>query len=62
MKRGYSRKDLGISAFKAQRIKFKEQYLEFKDKLQKEHLGKTFDVGYDKLRQKVSSIVILAVY
>ena len=30
LKRGYSTKDLGISAFKAQRIKFKEQYNEFK--------------------------------
>lgn len=31
LKRGYSAQDLGISAFKAQRIKFKEQYNEFKD-------------------------------
>ena len=57
LKRGYSRKDLGISAFKAQRIKLKEQYKEFKESLEKEHLGKSFDEGYDKLRSKVSSLV-----
>lgn len=57
LKRGYSTKDLGISAFKAQRIKFKEQYNEFKDKFQKEHFGKTFDEGYEKIRNKVSDIV-----
>jgi hypothetical protein len=59
LKRGYSRKDLGISAFKEQRIKFKEQYKEFKDSLDKEHLGKSFDTNYDKLRSKFSKFVYL---
>jgi len=57
LNRGYSRKDIGISAFKAQRIKFKEQYKEFKDSLEKEHLGKSFDQGYDKIRRKFSNLV-----
>lgn len=57
LKRGYSRKDLGISAFKAQRIKLKEQYKEFKESLDKEHIGKSFDEGYDKIRTKVSKLV-----
>jgi choline-phosphate cytidylyltransferase len=50
LKRGYTTKDLGISAFKAQRIKFKEQYQDFKNSLQKEHIGKSFDNSYDKIR------------
>jgi len=57
LKRGYTRKDLGISAFKAQKIKLMENYHEFKDKFHKEPLGSTFDKGYDKIRQKVSNIV-----
>ncbi|CDW83111.1 choline-phosphate cytidylyltransferase b isoform 1 [Stylonychia lemnae] len=57
LKRGYSRKDIGISAFKAQRIKFKENFKEFKDSLEKEHLGKSFDTGYDKIRTKVSNLI-----
>lgn len=57
LKRGYNRKDLGISAFKEQRIKFKEQYKEFKDSLDKEHFGKSFDTSYDKLRSKFSKMV-----
>ena len=36
---------------------FKEQYNDFKDKLQKEPLGATFDKGYDKLRAKVTDMV-----
>lgn len=57
LKRGYSRKDLGISAFKAQRIKFKNRYSEFKDSLEKEHLGTSFDKGFDKIRKLVSGFV-----
>ena len=57
LKRGYSTKDLGISAWKAQRIKFKNQYREFKDSLEKEHLGTSFDKGYDRLRKIVSGFV-----
>lgn len=57
LKRGYSRKDLGISAFKAQRIKFKEQYKEFKGSLEKEHIGKAFDLGYEKIRNKVQNLI-----
>lgn len=57
LKRGYTRKDLGISAFKASRIKLKEQYKEFKESLEKEHLGKSFDEGYDKIRSKVTNLV-----
>lgn len=59
LKRGYSRKDLGISAFKEQRIKFKEQYREFKRSLDKEHIGKSFDNNYDKMRSKVTKMVRL---
>lgn len=59
MKRGYSRKDIGISAFKEQRIKLKEQYKQFKDSLDKEPLGKAFDDNYEKIRNKVSDIVNL---
>jgi hypothetical protein len=58
LKRGYNRKDLGISAFKAQRIKIKNQYQEFKESLEKEKLGTSFDKGYDKLRKIVSGFVI----
>lgn len=58
LKRGYSRKDLGISAFKEYRLKFKEQYKDFKDSLKKEHIGMSFDKGYDKMIKKVSDIVI----
>ena len=57
LKRGYNRKDLGISAFKAQRIKIKNQYQEFKESLEKEKLGTSFDKGYDKLRKIVSGFV-----
>jgi len=57
LKRGYTTKDLGISAFKAQRIKFKEQYQDFKNSLKKEHIGKSFDNSYDKIRQKVADMV-----
>lgn len=57
LKRGYSRKDLGISAWKAQRIKFKNQYKEFKSSLEKEHLGSSFDKGYDKIRKLVTGFV-----
>lgn len=57
MKRGYNRKDLGISAFKAQRIKIKNQYKEFKDSLEKEHIGSSFDKGYVKLSKIVSNFV-----
>lgn len=58
LKRGYSRKDLGISAFKEYRIKIKEQYKDFKDSLNKEHLGTSFDNGYDKMIKKVTDIVL----
>jgi len=57
LKRGYNSKDLGISAFKAQRIKLKNQYQEFKESLEKEHLGTSFDKGYNKLTKVVSSFV-----
>jgi choline-phosphate cytidylyltransferase len=57
LKRGYNSKDLGISSFKAQRIKFKNQYQEFKYTLEKEPLGTSFDKGYDKLRKIVSNFV-----
>jgi choline-phosphate cytidylyltransferase len=57
LKRGYNSKDLGISAFKAQRIKLKNQYQEFKESLEKEHLGTSFDKGYSKLTKVVSSFV-----
>lgn len=57
LKRGYNSKDLGISAFKAQRIKLKNQYQEFKESLEKEHLGSSFDKGYNKLTKVVSSFV-----
>jgi choline-phosphate cytidylyltransferase len=57
LKRGYNRKDLGISAFKAQRIKIKNTYHEFMDSLEKEHIGTSFDKGYDKLRKIVSNFV-----
>ena len=57
LKRGYSTKDLGISAFKAQRIKIKEQYKEFKDSFDKEPFGKAFDKGYEKIRSKVQNII-----
>jgi hypothetical protein len=57
LKRGYNRKDLGISAFKAQRIKFKNQYKEFKDSLEKEHIGSSFDKGYEKLSKIVTNFV-----
>ena len=50
LKRGYTRKDLGISAFKAQRIKLKESYKEFKDSLEREHIGKSFDDKYVKIK------------
>jgi choline-phosphate cytidylyltransferase len=52
LKRGYSRKDLGISAFKALRIKLKEQYKEFKGSFKKEPLGKSFDDKYAKFKTK----------
>jgi hypothetical protein len=57
LKRGYNSKDLGISAFKAQRIKLKNQYIEFKESLEKEPLGSNFDKGYSKLRKVVSNFV-----
>lgn len=57
LKRGYNSKDLGISSFKAQRIKFKNQYQEFKETLDKEPLGTSFDKGYDKLRKIVGNFV-----
>lgn len=57
LKRGYNRKDLGISAFKAQRIKIKNRYQEFKESLEKEHLGTSFDKGYDKIRRSLSNFV-----
>ena len=57
LKRGYDRKELGISAWKAQRIKFKNQYQAFKESLDKEHLGTSFDKGYDKLRKIFSNFV-----
>jgi hypothetical protein len=57
LKRGYSRKDLGISAFKEGRIKFKEQYKDFKDSFKKEHLGKAFDTSYDKIKNNVKEFV-----
>lgn len=57
LKRGYSNKDLGISAFKAQRLKLRESYKSFKDSLEKEHLGKAFDNSYDKIRTKFSNLV-----
>ena len=57
LKRGYDRKELGISAWKAQRIKFKNQYEAFKVSLDKEHLGTSFDKGYDKLRKIFSNFV-----
>jgi len=57
LKRGYNRKDLGISAFKAQRIKFKNEYQEFKESLDKEPLGKSFDKGFSKIRKFVSNFV-----
>jgi hypothetical protein len=60
LKRGYNRKDLGISAFKAQRIKLKNQYQEFKESLEKEHLGTSFDKGYSKLTKVVSNFVIIS--
>ena len=60
LKRGYNRKDLGISAFKAQRIKLKNQYQEFKESLEKEHLGTSFDKGYSKLTKVVSNFVIVS--
>jgi hypothetical protein len=59
LKRGYTRKDLGISAFKASRIKIKEQYKSFKDSLEREHIGKSFDNSYLKIKKKFSDIVIL---
>ena len=59
LKRGYNRKDLGISAFKAQRIKLKNQYQEFKESLEKEHLGTSFDKGYSKLTKVVSNFVMI---
>lgn len=57
LKRGYSTKDLGISAFKAFRIKLKDGYKNFKDSFEKEHIGKAFDEGYEKIRTKVSDMV-----
>jgi len=57
LKRGYNSKDLGISAFKAQRIKLKNQYQEFKESLEKEHLGSSFDKGYSKITKVVSNFV-----
>jgi choline-phosphate cytidylyltransferase len=54
LKRGYNSKDLGISSFKAQRIKLKNQYMEFREK---EPLGSNFDKGYSKLRKVVSNFV-----
>ena len=57
LKRGYNSKDLGISAFKAQRIKLKNQYMEFRESLEKEPLGSNFDKGYSKLRKVVSNFV-----
>ena len=57
LKRGYSSKDLGISTFKAQRVKLKEAYKEFKGSFKKEHLGKTFDDSYDKIRERFSNFV-----
>ena len=57
LKRGYSTKDLGISAFKAFRIKLKDGYKNFKDSFEKEHIGKAFDEGYEKIRTEVSDMV-----
>ncbi|TNV72484.1 hypothetical protein FGO68_gene13340 [Halteria grandinella] len=57
LKRGYNSKDLGISSFKAQRIKIKNQYQEFKESIDREPLGTSFDKGYDKLRKIVSGFV-----
>ena len=57
LSRGYSREDLGISAFKASRIKLKERYNKFKDSLKKEQIGKIFDEEYDKIRNKFGHIV-----
>ena len=57
LKRGYNSKDLGISAFKAQRIKLKNQDMEFRESLEKEPLGSNFDKGYSKLRKVVSNFV-----
>ena len=57
IKRGYNSKDLGISAFKAQRIKLKNQYMEFRESLEKEPLGSNFDKGHSKLRKVVSNFV-----
>ena len=59
LSRGYSHKDLGISAFKAQRIKLKEKYKNFKNSFEKEHIGKAFDDGYDKIRNNISNMVYI---
>ena len=57
LKRGYNSKDLGISKFKAQRIKLKNQYMEFRESLEREPIGSNFDRGYSKLRKVVSNFV-----
>jgi choline-phosphate cytidylyltransferase len=43
LNRGYTRKDIGVSAFRASWIKFKDSYSKFRDRLDKEHLGSSFD-------------------
>ena len=50
LKRGYTRRDIGISAFKAQRIKFKKRFENFKEFFGKEPVGKSFDKGIDKVK------------
>ena len=57
LNRGYSNKDLGVSKFKVQRIRFGDKIKQLVHRFESEHIGKTFDEGYEKLRRRVGRVL-----
>ena len=57
LQRGYSSKDLGVSGFKIQRIKLADNVKKLVHRFESEHIGKTFDEGYDKLRKRIGNVL-----
>ena len=52
LQRGYSNKELGISKFKEHRIKWSRKFADFRDKLETEYFGKTFDDTCEKFSNR----------